>query len=53
MEVDFTDKIKGVFDVCDSEGTGYITVDHLKSLAKEHFGADNEEVKCENTNYYI
>ena len=44
MEVDFTEKIKGVFDVCDTEGTGFITVDHLKSLAKEHFGADNEEV---------
>ncbi|XP_052267224.1 rab11 family-interacting protein 4A-like isoform X2 [Dreissena polymorpha] len=43
MEVDFTEKIKGVFDVCDTEGTGFITVDHLKSLAKEHFGADNEE----------
>ncbi|XP_052765644.1 rab11 family-interacting protein 4A-like isoform X2 [Mya arenaria] len=43
MEVDFTEKIKSVFDVCDTEGTGYITVDHLKDLAKEHFGADNEE----------
>jgi len=44
MEVDFTEKIKSVFDVCDTEGSGYITVDHLKDLAKDHFGADNEEV---------
>ncbi|XP_060608216.1 rab11 family-interacting protein 4-like isoform X2 [Ruditapes philippinarum] len=43
MEVDFTEKIKSVFDVCDTEGTGYITVDHLKNLAKEHFGADSDE----------
>ena len=45
MEVDFSERIKSVFDVCDSDGTGYITVDHLKELARDHFGADNEEVK--------
>lgn len=49
MEEDFTEKIKGVFDVCDAEGTGYITVDHLKKLAKDHFGADSDEVCIEST----
>ena len=44
MEVDFSERIKSVFDVCDSDGTGYITVNHLKDLARDHFGADNEEV---------
>ena len=44
MEVDFTEKIKSVFDLCDTEGTGFITVDHLKNLAKDHFGADSDEV---------
>ena len=45
IEMEFSERIKSVFDVCDSEGTGYITVDHLKDLARDHFGADNEEVK--------
>ena len=45
MEVEFSERIKSVFDVCDSDGSGYITVDHLKELARDHFGADNEEVK--------
>ena len=44
MEVEFSERIKSVFDVCDSDGTGYITVNHLKDLARDHFGADNEEV---------
>ena len=42
--MEFSDRIKSVFDVCDSDGSGYITVDHLKELARDHFGADNEEV---------
>ena len=45
MEVEFSERIKSVFDVCDSDGSGFITVDHLKELARDHFGADNEEVK--------
>ncbi len=34
-----TDRLRAVFDLCDSERKGYITVDHFIDLAKEHFGA--------------
>lgn len=37
--MDFTDRLRDVFDLCDSEGRGYISVDYLIDLAKEHFGS--------------
>lgn len=43
MEVDYTERIKGIFDACDTEGSGYITIDHLKDLAKDQLWAAGEE----------
>jgi len=44
MDVDIREKLQTVFDVCDVEKEGYITVNHFKELAKDHFGADSDEV---------
>lgn len=38
MEEDVLEKLRTVFNVCDERNEGYITVDHFKDLAKEHFG---------------
>ncbi|OWF45665.1 Rab11 family-interacting protein 3 [Mizuhopecten yessoensis] len=43
MDGDLRGKLQSVFDVCDVQKEGYITVDHFKNLAKEHFGADSDE----------
>ncbi|XP_069124898.1 uncharacterized protein [Argopecten irradians] len=43
MDGDLRGKLQSVFDVCDVEKEGYITVDHFRNLAKEHFGADSDE----------
>lgn len=45
MDGDLRGKLRSVFDVCDVKREGYITVDHFKNLAKEHFGADSDEVR--------
>lgn len=45
LDVDFTDKFKEIFDLCDVDSDGYIDVEHFKGLAKEHFGADGTEVR--------
>ena len=39
---DYTDRLRPVFDLCDSEKQGCISVGHFISLAKEHFGANEE-----------
>lgn len=39
---DYTDKLHDVFDLCDVEKKGYISVEHFVSLAKEHFGAEEQ-----------
>ncbi|KAJ8318956.1 hypothetical protein KUTeg_004047 [Tegillarca granosa] len=44
MEGDVLEKLRTVFDVCDDQKEGYITTDHFKNLAKEHFGADSSEI---------
>lgn len=46
MTEDYVDRLRPVFDLCDTEKQGYISVQHFMSLAKEHFGAeqDGEEV---------
>lgn len=38
MEEDVLEKLRTVFNVCDERNEGYITVEHFKDLAKEHFG---------------
>ncbi|XP_064624961.1 rab11 family-interacting protein 4-like isoform X2 [Lineus longissimus] len=36
------ERLRQVFDVCDPQNNGYITVEKFISLAKDHFGADEE-----------
>ena len=43
--VDYEDRLRAVFDVCDDRKEGFISVDHFVNLAKEHFGADGGEVR--------
>ena len=50
MSADNTEKLKDVFDLCDVENKGFITVEHFVSLAKDNFGVDagGEQVRiCE------
>jgi len=46
---DYTRRLKDVFDVCDIDKRGYISIDHFVQLANQHFGtsgwdSDNQEV---------
>ena len=47
MEVteEYLDKLHAVFDLFDKNNKGFITVEHFVELAREHFGADNSQVK--------
>lgn len=38
---DPTDQLRGVFDLCDVDRKGFITVDHFIELAKAHFTTDD------------
>jgi len=45
----YTRRLRDVFDVCDVDKRGYISIDHFVKLANEHFGtsgrdSDNQEV---------
>ena len=42
MEEDVRDKLREIFNVCDENQEGFITIDHFKNLAKEHFGTETE-----------
>ena len=42
MPEHYEDKLRDVFQLCDSEKKGYISVQHFVSLAKEHFGAEGQ-----------
>jgi len=49
VEDDYTRRLRDVFDLCDVDKRGYISIDHFVQLANEHFGtsgwdADNQEV---------
>lgn len=64
MEVDdeFTKRLRAVFNLCDTEHRGFISVDYFVDLAKEHFGSgdwnSSQEVcilcplKISSTNFY-
>lgn len=41
---DYVEKLRAVFDICDTEKKGYISVDHFVNLALEHFEAERREV---------
>ena len=45
MAKDSSEKLRDVFDLCDVEGKGYISVDHFIHLAKDNFGIDKEGEK--------
>lgn len=48
MEEDVRDKLRDIFDVCDEDKEGFITIDHFKNLAKEHFGTESDgQVSCD------
>ena len=42
MEEDVRDKLRAIFDVCDENNEGFITTDHFKNLAQEHFGTESD-----------
>ena len=49
---EYEDKLRDVFDLCDKDRKGCISVQHFVSLAKEHFGAEGQgEEVCEILNY--
>lgn len=39
----YVEKLRTVFDLCDANKEGYITVEHFKNLVKDHFGAAGGE----------
>ena len=41
MEIsdDSVDRLRAVFDLCDTKNRNFISVQHFTELAKEHFGA--------------
>jgi len=46
---DYTRRLRDVFDLCDKDKIGYISIDHFVQLADQHYGAsgwdtDNQEV---------
>jgi len=46
---DYTRRLRDVFDLCDIDKRGYISIDHFVQLANEHFGTsgwdtENQEV---------
>jgi len=46
---DYAHRLRHVFDLCDIDKRGYISIDHFVQLANEHFGTsgwdtDNQEV---------
>nr|XP_011454116.2 rab11 family-interacting protein 4A isoform X4 [Crassostrea gigas] len=45
MEEDVLEKLRTVFNVCDERNEGYISVEHFKDLAKEHFGQFGDDEK--------
>lgn len=47
---DYTERLRTVFDLCDEQNEGYITVDHFKNQVKEHFGDFGGEVGIINDN---
>lgn len=46
---DFAEKLRAVFDLCDAERQGFITVEHFVELAWEYFGAENDQVNVVHT----
>ena len=40
---DYMERLRAVFDLCDVDKQGFISVAHFVELAREHFGADDEE----------
>lgn len=40
--LDPTDRLRDVFDLCDVDRKGFITVDHFIELAKSHFTTDDD-----------
>ena len=47
MEEDVRHKLREIFDVCDETNEGFITVEHFKNLAKEHFGTESDGQVCD------
>jgi len=46
---EYTQRLRDVFDLCDIDKRGYISIDHFVQLANEHFGTsgwdtENQEV---------
>ena len=45
--MDFTgnasERLRPVFDICDLDKKGFITVEHFANLAREHFGAGQQD----------
>lgn len=49
MEIsdEYVDKLRAVFDLCDTKKQNFISVQHFIELAKEHFGAVQDGVALE------
>ncbi|XP_078317984.1 rab11 family-interacting protein 4A-like isoform X12 [Crassostrea virginica] len=45
MEEDVLERLRTVFNVCDERNEGYISTEHFKELAKEHFGQAGDDEK--------
>nr|ASM47585.1 Rab11 family-interacting protein 3 [Leptochiton asellus] len=44
IDVDYTDRLRTVFELCDEQNEGYITVDHFKNQVKELGDFGGEEI---------
>jgi len=41
---DYTRRLRDVFDLCDVDNRGYISIDHFVQLANEHFGTSGWDI---------
>ena len=46
FDEDYVERLRAVFDLCDVQKQGFITVGHFVDLAKEHFGGADEVSSC-------
>jgi len=42
--MELSERLREVFDVCDTEKCGLISVSHLVDLAREHFAGGDQKV---------
>ena len=51
---DYSRRLRDVFDLCDIDKRGYISIDHFVQLANEHFGTSGwDSDKQQEVSFYV